>query len=254
MNNQENLETKEKTHFKKKSKKNIRNNILKVLQEHKYGLNVSQIAEKLHITRNTVKNYLASLEKERLILVKQVGQSKLILKANRDTSEIVFKIQSFISDYLTSFWKAYETVMYPINPDSHELLMQIGREMSKNINWPILRSTKLVKKSESVEKLLEDMGKFALQIFDVFNDFSPIPMLLSEIVPTPESFDEKVLIIRVEYTGGFSVGNTEAFYYLNAGFFEENLHRYSQKNVYIKVLDVQREKSCCYYEIGVLDE
>ncbi|MHA1300441.1 MAG: winged helix-turn-helix domain-containing protein [Candidatus Helarchaeota archaeon] len=254
MNYLENIDTKEETHFKDKSKRNIRADILNLIKKHKYGLNVSQIAEKLNLSRNTVKKYLATLEQERLILVKQAGQSKLILLVNKSVSEVLLRVQSFISDYLTSFWKAYESVMYPINPKSHELLVQMGREMSRNLDWPVLTSTKLVEKTESKKKLLEEIGKYALQLFEMFNNFGQVPLLLPELVPAPKSIDSNVLIMRVEFTGGFNVGNTEAFYYLHAGFFEENLHQFSQKNVYVKVLDVQKEKSCCYYEIGLFDE
>jgi len=251
MSNKKKSENNETTHFKSKSKRDIRFEILEIIKDHEYGLNVSQLAEELEITRNTVKNYLASLEKEQLITVKQVGQSKYILPVNRNLGDAFSKVQTFISNFLTSFWKGFEKVMYPVNPNSHELLGEIGREMSRNVFWPTIKSAKLVKKIKSKELLLEEVGKFAVQIFEIFNIYSEMPMLIPEISP---SHDPNVLIIRVEYTGGFYVGNTEAFYYLLAGFFEENLGRYVKQELYIKVLNIQKEKSCCYYELGFRDD
>ncbi|MHA1405299.1 MAG: HTH domain-containing protein, partial [Candidatus Helarchaeota archaeon] len=241
-NNSKNNET---THFKSTSKRDIRFEILEILRDEEYGLNISQLAEKLGVTRNTIRNHLASLEQEQLITVKQVGQSKFIHRVNRSSENILKNVQSLISNFLTSFWKGFEKVIYPLHPDSHELLMKIGREMSRSLYWPPIKSARLVHEAKTDKELMKEVGKFALQIFEVFNYYSKMPMLIPEISP---SNDPNVLIIRVEYTGGFYVGDTEAFYYLLAGFFEENLNRYTKRDLYIKVLKIQKEKSCCYYE------
>ncbi|MHA1895079.1 MAG: ArsR/SmtB family transcription factor [Candidatus Helarchaeota archaeon] len=248
MNDKKKIENNKTTHFKSKNKRDIRLEILKILKDDEYGLNVSQLAEKLGVTRNTIRNHLASLEQEQLITVKQVGQSKIIFRVNRNLEDVFKNIQTLISNFLTGFWKGFEKVMYPIHPDSHELLEEMGREMSRNVFWPTIKSERLVKKIATKKKLLEEVGKFALQIFEVFNLYGEVPMLIPEISP---SRDPNVLIIRVEYTGGFRVGDTDAFYYLLAGFFEENLNRYTKQDLYIKVLKIQKEKSCCYYELGI---
>lgn len=252
MNDQQKTENIEATHFKNSHKKNIRNDILKILKEHKYGINISQIAEELNISRNTVKNYLASLEKESLIRIRKIGRSKLILIVNKDIYEVLLKLHSIASDYLTCFWKSFEREVYPNYPTPNELLIQIGKRMGKDINYPILKNFELIKKSENKEDTIKEIGRLALQVLEMFNDFGQ--MILPEILPNPKSFGSDVLLLRVEYTGALQIRDTEAFCYLGAGFFEEILRKYFRENIYINVLEVQRAKSCCYYEIGILKD
>ena len=73
----DNMDNSNNTFFKDQSKRNIRSDILNILEENTEGLNVSQIADTLNLSRNTVKKYLGRLEIENLIEVNEIGRSRI---------------------------------------------------------------------------------------------------------------------------------------------------------------------------------
>ncbi len=54
-----------------------RGDILKLLTEKNYGLTIEEIASNLNINRSTASKYLAVMDAEKKILVREVGKAKL---------------------------------------------------------------------------------------------------------------------------------------------------------------------------------
>lgn len=243
MNGQNELNNSEKINFKKRSKRNILNDILGVLKDFKYGLNISQIAENLSLSRNTVKNYLKILERESLVRVKEMGRSRIYMLKDASQDNILKKLQVYISDYFKGFFDAFEKVLSPsLSSNLHDLIKEIGRKMSDNVIWPTIEMIK----DEHVA--IDQIGMIALQHLDLLNEFGRI--VKGEIVPAPISNVINSIVLRVEYIG-FDFGNTDLVYYIISGFYEKKLQDNFGDKVYLNVLKIQREIPCCYFELGI---
>jgi len=226
-------------------KKGIGEQILDLLQSKRYGLNISQIAEELEMSRNTVKKYVEILENEDLISVKQISASRICSIKNKTPYDFRDKMVFYISNYLSGFWKAHDDVMKTKLANHNEVITEIGKEMSKYIKWPDLTDSKISRKEINLDHIIE----VALLTLKTFNEIGDVDFFNTEIVPGSKS--DKKITLRVEYRGGFKLEDTESFFYLNAGFLNEKLSDNFGDNVYLKVLDTQPENYCCYYELGI---
>ena len=61
----------------------IREDILGLLSEKNYGLTIEEIASILNVNRATASKYLAVMEAEGKILVREVGKAKLHYQKNK---------------------------------------------------------------------------------------------------------------------------------------------------------------------------
>jgi len=61
----------------------IKEDILKLLAEKNYGLTIEEVASILEVNRSTASRYLAIMEAEGKILVREVGKAKLHYQKNR---------------------------------------------------------------------------------------------------------------------------------------------------------------------------
>ena len=227
-------------------KQGIGDQIIDLLQSKRYGLNISQIAEELEMSRNTVKKYVEILENEDLITVKQISASKICSIKNKTESDFREKMVFYISNYLSGFWKALDEVMIPLLEGNYnDQIIEVGKEMSKFIKWPNLADSRISKKNLSLDQIID----VALLTLKTFNEIGDVDFFNTEIVPGSKS--DKTITFRVEYRGGFKLEDTESFFYLNAGFLNEKLRENFGDNVYIKVLETQPENFCCYYELGI---
>ena len=196
-----------------------------------------------------IKKYVDILELENIIRIKQIGASRLCLLRNKGTNEVLDKIQFFISDYLTGYWRAFDEVMNSKSKNHYELVTEIGKQMSKYINWPALKDFLNEDKPNKKEATLDEIVRVALVTLEMFNEFGK--MLKTEEVPRSDTDSSKSVILRVEYRGGFRLKNTESFYYLNMGFLNEKLRTNFGDRVYLKILEIQKTNYCCYYELGI---
>lgn len=55
----------------------IKNNIIKLLSNHMYGLTIEDVANMLKINRTTASKYLFALAAEKKIIVRDIGKAKL---------------------------------------------------------------------------------------------------------------------------------------------------------------------------------
>lgn len=63
--------------MKKEMKNKIRKKILALLGRRGYGLTIEEVANALHINRGTASKYLAILEVEKKVMIREVGKAKL---------------------------------------------------------------------------------------------------------------------------------------------------------------------------------
>ncbi|TFF86634.1 MAG: ArsR family transcriptional regulator [Promethearchaeota archaeon] len=238
----------DKKYFKVYKKLDIRNEIINLLKSSDYGLNISQIAEKLGISRYTARNYLGILEKEKRIDVKEIGRSKLIYikQIMRKTKSSGYR--KFYSNFLKSLFESLDKFVPNIIPKPEVSIKKIGKEMSKSITWPsgkILQPTKL---SNDRKEALKYLSKFTLQFFDLLNEINEY--FTVEVVPNPLDKGEKSILIKAQNIG-FEYANTEFFHYLFSGIFESRLQENFGEDIYLKVKQFQNGNSIVYYELGL---
>ncbi|MHA1145490.1 MAG: winged helix-turn-helix transcriptional regulator [Candidatus Helarchaeota archaeon] len=241
--------------FKSKGKKNIRQDILELLQRSKYGLNISQIVKKLGLSRNTVKKYMQSFEKEDLIEVKEIGRSKICLFKKQKKNRNVDIFRTFFFDFATSLFDAYDQVAasYLIS-DSKEFLKEIGRKMSVNFEFPQITPEDYfdsARANVNESRFLMQVAHVSKQFLEFFNTFGQ-NMLQVEIVPPKINENEPVksVTLRVQNVSN-EFGESVSFYHLWSGFYETRLRKNFKVNICIDVLEFQKENSCCYFEIYV---
>ncbi|MFX0137898.1 MAG: HTH domain-containing protein [Candidatus Hodarchaeota archaeon] len=237
--------------LRKKGRKNISENILTLLDSAKFGLNYSQIAEQLDLSRNTVKKYVEALKKEDKVLIMEIGRSNICL-IKRDmidsSRDILDRVGFLANDFMISFFRAFEKIFFPLHPNLRELIKEIGREMSKTMVWPTVEISDSIDPSKDKLAYLIQIGNVCIQHFEVFNQFGKV--IDAEIIP-PQS-NATSLVLRVKYTLDFE--DTEFFYHMISGFYEQKLHENFGRNLFTKVLEIQKENSICYFETGFKDE
>ncbi len=247
-NNQKHIKTE---FLKKRGGKSIRKNILTLLDNAKFGLNYTQIAERLGLSRNTVKKYIEALKKEDKILIMEIGRSNICLikrdKIQDSSRDILNRVGFFANDFMISFFKAFEKVFSPLHTNLEELIKEIGRQMSKTIDWPIVEISAKTNPEKDKRAYLIQIGKVCLQHFEVFNQFGKV--IDAEIIPPP--LNATSLVIRIKYTMDFE--NTEFFYHMISGFYEQKLHENFGENLFTRVLEIQKDNSICYFEAGFKD-
>lgn len=248
-NNQKNIKTKL---LRKKGKENIRENILKLLDSAKFGLNYSQIAEQLDLSRNTVKKYVETLKEEDKVLIMEIGRSNICL-IKRDMidspRDVLDRVGFLANDFMISFFRAFEKIFSPLHTNLKELIKEIGREMSKTMVWPTVEISDSIDPTKDKRVYLIQIGNVCIQHFEVFNQFGKV--IEAEIIPPPSNATSS-LVLRVKYTLDFE--DTEFFYHMISGFYEQKLHENFGKNLFTRVLEIQKENSICYFESGFNEE
>ncbi len=242
MSSQNGLNNVEKKYFKKVSKRNIRIEILELLKIFKFGLNISQIAKELKISRNTVKKYLAILEKESLIKVTEIGRSRICMLQKIIQKSKMDKLQDYFNDYIRAFYKAFDKIVSPLSSNLNDLIKNIGIEMSNNIIWPKIEISKDGKIA------LDQIASVALQHLEFINEFGNY--IKAESVPTLDDNTKNSILLRVEFIG-FNFGSTDFYYHLTAGFYEKKLQDNFGKKIYFNVHKIERKIPCCYFKLGI---
>ena len=245
------LKNANKKYFKIKTKRNIRNDIINLLKKSELGLNISQVSENLNLSRNTVKNYLARLEHEGIISVKEIGRSKISILYSKTKSGENYKFPSYLSRFSKSFFDAFQKVSksYPI--DTYLCLKQLGSEMGKTIDpdyGKLIDSFNLNKKEQIS---LTQLAKITLQFFNFINTFGNLAK--AEIVPSDNHNKKSSLILKITIIPP-ELGKSEVFYQISAGFFESKLRENFGENIYLDIFEFQKENSCCYYILRIGDK
>ncbi len=237
--------------FKVKRKRDIRSDILNLLGETQFGLNVSQIAEQLELSRNTVKSYLGRFEQEGLIQVKEIGRAKICLLSEPQTipskkryNPLVSLTQEFFNKFLIALDKLGASKI----PDHLSFIKQIGAEMAPLIIWPtgrILPPATLKKKSISIDEL----KKISLQFHGLINAIGKSYHIeLDPAFPTPTN-----QIIRMKITTLRKKGFAKLYGWIWAGLLEAKLRETYSDKIYIEIKDYQEDPSSWNFELGIRD-
>lgn len=229
-------------------KRNIKKDILDLLQNSRYGLNIAQITEQLELSRNTVKRYIKALEKETLIFIKEIGRSKICFSSERPEGKRVSRLRRVILDFFSNFANAFETVAQDFSlPDPLKIIKQMAAEMSKGTDVPFIKPSN-IKPAPENEEDLEYVGKISLQFLELLNQIAG-EMIQAEIVPQSDK-KASSLTLRVQVISS-DFPNSEFFFHASAGFYETQLRAIFGETIHLDVLKYQEENACCYFTLSI---
>ncbi len=227
-------------------KRNIRDDILNLLRNARYGLNIKQISTALKLSRNTVKSYLSRFEKKNIIKVKEIGRAKICLlnepPENYQSNPLELLLPAFFKNFLTAFHSAASQSLS--NPRA--LMRKIGKEMAPLTFWPTVR---LVPVSMNLKDpvSLDHLKLFALQFINILNSFGP----LVNVTPLENSISKEHSAIILKVEDARHTGFNEYFYYLWAGILETKLREAFGETVYLSIREFDNENSTYYFELGI---
>ena len=221
--------------------KNIQKSILDLVKRSKYGLNISDIARKLKISRNTVKANVELLEEEGKILIKQIGRSRICYFQKFFDVNQTFR--PFVFNFFNQILDSFEATMKSHVPNSEELVKDISRNFGKNLDLPPFQFLKLDAVKNLKSFTLDDVVETLLQFFEMFTALNL--KMKAEIIP-PEIDSSR--IIRLELLSD-EVGKSIFFYHVCAGFFESKLNIFYKTEFSLDVIDFRKESSCCYFRL-----
>ncbi len=230
------------TFFKDQSKRNIRSDILNILEENNEGLNVSQIADSLKLSRNTVKKYLGRLEIENLIDVNEIGRSRIsFLKKKRKSEQERFNSLTVI--FFNELFPAFEKASPQFLKNHNELMKQIGFNIGIKVGLSG-RSRRVIRsftKSDFLSNsMTNNLANIALDELEYLNSGGlGITAEIQEI-----NNDKQKVVIKAKSRW------LETLYQFYAGFYEANLQAVFGKTAYMKVNEFNKEKSYCIFELG----
>jgi len=230
-------------------KRNIRGDILNLLSESRYGLNIKQISKTLKLSRNTVKSYLSHFEKENLIKVKEIGRAKICFlnefpeKGGRNPLELLFP--TFFKNFLTAFTTITSESL--LNPQ--EIMKKIGKEMAPFTIWPTGRLIPIPPKLKSPISL-DQIKLIALQFIDLLNSFGPV--LHVELDESSIFKKDHAAILKIRDVRQSDLNN--CYYYLWAGILETKLREAFGTSVYLTIREIETETSSYYFELGIYEK
>lgn len=241
--------------------------IIRLLKQADFGLNISTIAEQSGLSRNTVKKYLKSLEKEPSIEMEVIGRSKIFFyKSNSET------VKPFVKLRQEGFFLGLDMVLKAIEESAHSyisdplgLIKKVSSNIGLNGGGPIfgsiLRSLNIqIDSNASKTEILNTIATIALEIFHKIIEKRFGKFIQGEIVPQLGFKDEKSSItLRLQIIPK-EVNTSEYFFHASAGFFEgilrskfnSTLNKHCKGEVlFLDVLEIQADKSTCYYTLSI---
>ncbi|MHA1783927.1 MAG: HTH domain-containing protein [Candidatus Helarchaeota archaeon] len=227
-------------------KKSILNDILELLKRSKYGRNISQIANKLNLSRNTVKRYLKYMEKELLIEVKEIGRSKIAYFKKNYEADIARGYIAYILEFYNSMLKGIEKVSSRI-PNHEDVLNELGNEMGKHLQWPPLEA--IAYKKDKKMTLIQ-AANILIQFLDLFN--SVFKMVKVEMIP-PISVNPHQVMFRIENISP-KVDDSIFFYEISLGFFETKVREICGDEISLSIVEYRKRSSCCYCKMEMNSE
>ena len=237
--------------FKVKRKRDIRSDILNLLRETQFGLNVSQIADQLELSRNTVKSYLARFEQEGLIQVKEIGRAKMCFLLEPQTipgKKQQNPLLSLTPDFFNKFLIAFDTLGASQIKDHETFIKQVGAEMAPLTTWPsgrILPPAHMKTGAISIGELKD----FSLQFIGLINALGKLYHAeLDPAFPTPKN-----QIIRMKITDLREKGFSKLYGWIWAGLIEAKLQESYSDKIYLDMHDYQEESSSWSFELGIRD-
>ncbi|MBN1800107.1 MAG: helix-turn-helix transcriptional regulator [Candidatus Lokiarchaeota archaeon] len=191
-----------------------------------YGLTVTDIANEINFSRNTVYKYLEILENEELIYKKKIGMYTLYFSQEENILN---------KDLIISFLKGLLLNLKSAFPDKGAMFQEFGRNMAKTMNISFSENDlKYFKKLmyESDEKILESIGNY-LPYFNLIHD----SVAVSEI-----TIDKKNKKASITFVNSDMLDLTDDYiyyFYLIVGLMEETLSEHIGRDIKFDVLEYE---------------
>ncbi|HMF30398.1 MAG TPA: helix-turn-helix domain-containing protein [Candidatus Lokiarchaeia archaeon] len=222
------------------SKRNYDQEILKCLEDGVIGLTVTDIANTLGISRNTVSKYLRTLETQQLVSSQDVGVYRLYF----------VKIQGALPRAMLNsiFWGVLAGLK-KVFPDYPEMFKKVGGEIDKNISFPLIGG--------NIEEIVEWLRQITNEQF-----FEAIAILLPRIFFIAENARVKSFTIeegraKATYlvTNAILLQNENYLYslYIMAGFLESYFKSKYKKEIACDIVDCKFSElpSDAYVKIAI---
>jgi DNA-binding Lrp family transcriptional regulator len=217
-------------------KKNIMNLLLKNVA----GLTITDISEKLGISRNTVYRYIGLLVEKGKVQKKKIGAYTLYFTAETETipKGLVF---TFYLGYLSTFKDNFKNVQ--------ESYKQLGKIVAQKTQFPIGTED-----SETTESLGKYTNHYFMEIFGkMWPYFDPLPHQLDVLDIKIDGKENKAI---------YHFGNAELLefdpdfiihFYVVSGYVEHRLKAQFNKDVKCDILEYNASKNReeCYVKISL---
>lgn len=206
-------------------KKEYEQEILDCLYNYSFGLTITDIADKIDTTRNTVYRYLGKLEGEGLVFKRKVG--RYVLYFSKDKSmEFLNKLTPTYKGFIKNLKKEFS--------DKESTFKKIGKGLVETMSLPIN-----IEGYEELESLKSLSNK---ELFELMKNLLPFLNLFDN--------DINVRIIKINKnnnTAIYQITNSNMLesedllyhFYLLTGFLQEKLSEILEKQVKCLILEYE---------------
>jgi biotin operon repressor len=221
-------------------KTSLQDDILKLLQDARYGLSISKMAQKLEASRTTITKYLKILEDEGKAFVQDIGQYKLWYQKEKYLQNKTRR------EALSTFYEPFYLSLLQNIPKfikNPENLKELGKVMAKDLNFSdmtdimvsqqfkqtsLLNLTKLPNVIPPLQFMAQKIMTIMNSILTTFDNYHwAAPVILEE---------QNILILRMENSEYLSL---PAHFHIFSGIMEEEMSKYINVRVQIHQIHPQ---------------
>lgn len=215
--------------------------ILDYIMNNPRGVSITEIANKMNYSRNTVAKYTSLLEYKRLIFKKKIGPVNLLFSVEHN---------NLPSSLVVSFYKSLLKGLKTIYPQDMEKMKEIGKIVASEINLPMpsqyieyLNSTKTI----TFSKFYMDLFRTLYTSFDILQ-----PDV--EITIVEEDYEKGTILFR--FTNSVFLDGTDDFIYhlyFTSGIAEEIISTLMNMPIKVNVEKVHsdKKKEFSYYDLSI---
>ena len=230
------------TYTNKKNNDSVENEILKYIRASRYGLNITQIAKELSMSRNTVKANVESLQKKGSIIIKQIGKSRICYYRKYFDRNQIFR--PFLLQFFNQLLDSFEQTLKSQVDNSEELVKQISINFGQKQDLPpfqLLNLDEIDLKDITLKKVVETFLQMFVGFFEVLSI-----QFQAENIPADANSTSRIVRLQV-----FSdeIGKSILFYHMVAGYFESKLNIAYKKKISLDVIEFREESSICYFRL-----
>ncbi|MFO7797855.1 MAG: helix-turn-helix domain-containing protein [Promethearchaeati archaeon] len=143
---------------------NYRKEILETLEDHPFGLTITELSEKTGFHRNTISKYMSIFEEELLVDKREIAAASVYYRKQR---------KYIRKEMFVSFIKALLAGLKQRIPNKNEIFKEIGRIITEEFQFPI--GDKYIEEFKRAKKSLDIIPKLKLfqhfyNSFDFFQD------------------------------------------------------------------------------------
>src|SRR5271157_59468 len=227
----------------------IKKQILQYLELSEFGVNISQIAEELKFSRNTVTKYLDILQDDGTVYCQEMGPSKIWFSENNRERLPNARMPDFLRAFIIEAFNSLERSISMTENELNALFQQMGRDVGKKVPWP----TDIffpIQELDTSNFTMPEIKKLVEGFLSLIKDSSYF--LKAEIVPIKNDENSPILIRATFHEESW--GQFKQYYNLMAGYFESKLRMAYGERIYLAVNEIQPDGLWAYYEIGITDE